>query len=125
MEDKNIYTDKQMRDWMKVLVKSIPEHQTSKQTKKELDKIYKLIEEIPKRLGCDSHNAMILRHERAIFGDKNDDTNNGMKVQIQEMHNFFIGAKGSSKFVVYFFGALGTISVGFYALKTFFKSIVQ
>jgi len=125
MSEPKVYSKEEMEMWIKVLAKEIPVHQTSPETQAKFDKLYTVIHKLEKSLSCAAHTKMIDRHEKAIFGDRTDDTNPGMKIQVDEIHKFFIGAKGMSKLIVWTFGGFGAIAAGAIAIRTFFKSIVS
>ena len=112
MAEKKVYSQSEMEKWIKHLISEMPKHKTSDETRQEFSKIYKALNDLPKKLGCGEHSVMLDRHEKAIYGDEHDKTSPGMKVQLDEMHKFFIGARGSSKLVIYFFGGVGTIAFG-------------
>lgn len=109
----------EMSVWAKTIIEDISTHnKTAPETEKKLNEIYDIL----KGLGCAKHNERVHRLENVIYGDDMDKSDIGMKRKLDEMHQFFVGSKGSAKLVVWVFGMMGTIAVGWLAFKNFMKS---
>jgi len=115
-------TRQELEEFARAILKDIPKHyQTSPDTQKQLDEI----KESVSHLNCRANNSRLNKLEVAIYGDKQDDTSPGMKMQLDEMHKFFIGTKGASRLIVWMFGGLATIGAGLMALKVFLKQMLN
>lgn len=125
-EDKKVYSKEEMEMWIKVLVKEMPKHDTpSGETRKEIAKINNTLKDLNINSKCVNHEQRLYKMEIAIYGDKKDDTNPGMKVQLDDIHKFFISATGARKIIMYFFGGIATITAGFIAFRELIKSLAH
>jgi len=100
---------KEMRAWFGILIEEIPIHEMSEATKEKLQR----------------HNNRIENIEKAIFGDKSDPTDLGMKEMIKQVHRVFTGTRFATRGIIYIFGGIGVCVGGFYALMRLFKDIAN
>ena len=116
-------------EWAKKMIEEIPKHYTTAPaTDSKINELHTAI----KNLGCRDNAQKINRLEEAIYGDKNDGTNVGIKMQLDdikhqldEIKNFFSATKGASKTIVWVFGAISIFTAGTMALKQLIKSLAQ
>ena len=114
-------TKTELEQFAKHILKGFTDHmQTAPDTQKQLDNINDTL----KTLGCVNNSKMLLRHERAIYGDSNDKTDKGMKFQLSELYNAFTGAKTGRKMILGIFIFISTIVAGFFAMIEFLKRLL-
>ena len=103
-KDDPVFSMNEIVSYMDRIVADTADHQTLSSTQKQLDNINNTL----KTLRCVNNSKMLLRHERAIYGDETDKTDKGMKFQLTELHDAFTGAKTGKKMILGVFVFMGT-----------------
>ena len=115
-------TKKEIEKFAKHIINGAIEHlQTSPNTQKQSNDITELLKE----KNCVKNESRLTKLENCIYGDKEDETSDGMKVQVMEIHKMLVGAKTGKKMIIGFSIFLSTMIAGYFAVVEFLKNIIK
>lgn len=88
-------TDKQIAGFIEAINKGKTAHEMSEATSKRFDKLEKTISNLHDKLGCSNNGIKISKMYCDLYGDKDDDSDIGLKSQVDYIYRIVIGAKGA------------------------------